>query len=347
MSGNAACSSERAGFDGRQPMPASSATRLPAERRRHVSSMIRASRARPASVTTLRSPLQRAVLQQRFRGQCLQHRAGQDDAVRDAEAVTEFERRAADDDFLALQFLQCRRVAAQHVGKGHFRDPGRPDAEIDQKGRALFVVLAGEHRSHRGHEFAVQLLTERITADEAVGSDLDIDERRPGMFGELLQRAIDVKGRPVGAGLLEGGQHHRSAGALQRFGEVAVRRRVRGRGEVDIERDVLDVRLSEAAGSVRRAAGAATARRRSCRSTVRRSRSPRYRRWPVATARRTAGRPMRDEARCASRPTGRLPAQSSRKYAADIVSRGHHSGGSSSVVVRLVELMARAVELCR
>ena len=65
-----------------------------------------------------RSPLQRAVLQQRFRGQRLQHGSGQDDAVRDAEAVAEFERGAADDDLLALQFLQRRRVAAQHVDKG-------------------------------------------------------------------------------------------------------------------------------------------------------------------------------------------------------------------------------------
>ena len=52
-----------------------------------------------------------------------------------------------------------------------------------------------------------------------------------------------MKGRPVGARLLEGGQHDRSAGALQRFGKVAVRRRVRWRGEVDIERDVLHVRF--------------------------------------------------------------------------------------------------------
>ena len=191
----------------------------------------------------MRSPLQRAVLQQRFRGQCLQHGAGHDHAVRDAEAIAEFERRAADDDLLALQLLQCRRVAAQDVGKGHFGDSRGPDAEVDQKGRALFIVLAGEHGGHCGHEFAVQLLAERVTADEAVGSDLDIDERRPGMFGELLQRTIDVKRRPVGAGLLEGGQHDRSAGALEGFGKVSVRRRVGGRGEVDIERDVLDVCL--------------------------------------------------------------------------------------------------------
>ncbi|MEH2518780.1 hypothetical protein V1279_004353 [Bradyrhizobium sp. AZCC 1610] len=95
----------------------------------------------------------------------------------------------------------------------------------------------------RGHEFAVQLLAERITADEAVGSHLDIDDRRPGMFGELLQRAIDVKRGLVGARLLERGQHDRSAGVLQGFGKVSVRRRIGRRGEVDVERDVLDVRL--------------------------------------------------------------------------------------------------------
>ena len=89
--------------------------------------------------------------------------------------------------FLPLQFLQRRFVAAQHVDKGHLRDPGSPDAEIDQEGRALFGVLSGEHRGHRGHEFAVQFLAERVTADQAVRPDFDIDDRRPGMFGELLQ----------------------------------------------------------------------------------------------------------------------------------------------------------------
>jgi hypothetical protein len=62
------------------------------------------------------------------------------------------------------------------------------------------------------------------------------------MFGELRQRTIDVKRRPVGAGLLEGRQHDRSAGASESFGKASVRRRVGGRGEVDVERDVLDVR---------------------------------------------------------------------------------------------------------
>ena len=71
--------------------------------------------------------------------------------------------------------------------------------------------------------------------------------------------------------------------------------------------------LSEAAGAIRRAAGVARARRRSCRSTAHRSRRSRYRRWPAATARRTADRPRHGEARHASRLTGRLPAQSSRR----------------------------------
>ena len=88
------------------------------------------------------------------------------------------------------------------------------------------------------------------------------------MFGELRQRAIDVKRASVSArGLLEGRQHDRAAGALQRFGEVPVGRGVRRRAEVDVECDVLHVRPSEAAGSVRHGAGAARARRRSCRST--------------------------------------------------------------------------------
>src|SRR4029450_4610466 len=100
---------------------------------------------------------------------------------------------------------------------------------------------------------------------------------------------------------------------------------------------------SEAAGSVRRGAGVATARRRPCRSTMRRSRSLQCRQRPVAPPTRTAGRPMRDGASCASRPPGRLRAQSSRKYAADIVSHDHHSGVSVFVVVRLRGSWSRGV----
>src|SRR2546423_13534 len=44
-----------------------------------------------------------------------------------------------------------------------------------------------------------------------IAFDRDVDDCRPRVIAELLQRPI-VVGRTVGAGLLEGGQHHRSAG---------------------------------------------------------------------------------------------------------------------------------------
>ena len=47
----------------------------------------------------------------------------------------------------------------------------------------------------------------------------------------------------VGVRLLEGRQYHRSARALQRFGEVAIGSRVRRRGEIDVERDILHAGL--------------------------------------------------------------------------------------------------------
>ena len=77
----------------------------------------------------------------------------------------------------------------------------------------------------------------------AVRLDRDIDDRRPGMFAELRQRTIDVDGgcgSAVGGGLLEGWQHHRSAGRLQRLDECLIRRSIRWRGEIDVEHDVLD-----------------------------------------------------------------------------------------------------------
>ena len=111
-----------------------------------------------------------------------------------------------------------------------------------RNGARLSAYWPASTGAHRGQEFAVELLAERIAADQAVGLDLDIDERRPGMFGELRQRPVDVQRCvPVGAGLLERRQHDRAAGALQRLGEVPVGRGIGRRGEIDVERDVLHV----------------------------------------------------------------------------------------------------------
>ena len=76
----------------------------------------------PASATT--SEVQRSVRFCRieFGGEGLQDGSGNDPAVRDAEAIAEFERGAADDDLLALQPVQRSLVAAQHVDVGHPRN---------------------------------------------------------------------------------------------------------------------------------------------------------------------------------------------------------------------------------
>ena len=183
--------------------------------------------------------MQRAAAQDRFRRQRLQHRAGHDAAIRDAEAIAELERGAADDDLLVLQPAERCFIAVQDVDERNPRDRLAADAEIDHERRAAGVVLPREHRAHRGQEFAVELLAERIAPHQPIGFDGDIDDRGPGMVAELFQRPVEM-GVPAGARLLERGQHHRSAGAAQRLDEGAVGGGVRGRAEIDVEYDVPD-----------------------------------------------------------------------------------------------------------
>ena len=52
---------------------------------------------------------QHAILQDRFRGQHLQLRAGDDTAARHAEAIAELDRGGSNDGFLALETIECRR----------------------------------------------------------------------------------------------------------------------------------------------------------------------------------------------------------------------------------------------
>ena len=77
--------------------------------------------------------MQHTVLQDQFGCDCLQHRTGDNAAVGDAEAVTEFERGAADDDLLALEAVQGCRVAAQYVDEGDLWNRRGADAEVDQE----------------------------------------------------------------------------------------------------------------------------------------------------------------------------------------------------------------------
>ena len=111
-----------------------------------------------------------------------------------------------------------------------------------RKGGAVFVVVPGQHRGHRGQELAVELLAERIAADQPVGLDLDIDERRPGLVAELRQRAVEMRRRRSVPGCLKDGSTTDPPALSQRLDEVAVGSRVRRRGEIDVEGDVLHFR---------------------------------------------------------------------------------------------------------
>ena len=135
--------------------------------------------AQPGQRDGIGGKVQGSILQDRFGGQGLQQRPGNNAAIGNAEAVAEFERGAADDDLLVPELVQRRLVAAQDIDVGHSRNRGGADAEIDQEGRALFGILFGQHRAHRGKKLPVECLAERIAPDQAVRFNRDIHDRRP------------------------------------------------------------------------------------------------------------------------------------------------------------------------
>ena len=193
-SGKFACSSKAAASTADRRCDEQRRRRMPAERRRHASIMAsdQHEQARP-SVTAVGRPVQRAVLQDRFGRQRLQHRAGDNAAVRNAEAVAELERGAADDDLLALQPAQRRRIAAQHVDVGDLRDRGGADAEIDQERRALAASKCPASTAPiEGRNSPSSFSPKRIAAHQPVRLDRDIDDRGPGLVAELLQRAVEM-----------------------------------------------------------------------------------------------------------------------------------------------------------
>ena len=241
---------DRPGLDGERPFRPSRPTRRPADSRRHDTIMTSARMPSPTSVT-----ISDVHCSARF---CRINSAASVCSV-GPDTISPFGtlKRSPSSSavppmmtFLSFSRLQRRLVAAQHVDVGNLRDRVAADAEIDQERRALLVILSGQHRAHRGQEFAIEFLAERIAADQAVRLDLDIDDRRPGMAAELRQRPIDVDRGLVDAGLLEGRQDHRSAGAFERRGKVLVRRSVGWRAEIDIEGDVLHFGLLQPAQQV-------------------------------------------------------------------------------------------------
>ena len=160
-------------------------------------------------------------------------------AIWNAEAVAEFKRRRSNDDLLVFQLVKSGRVAAEHVDIGDTRDGGRPNAEIDQERRPPVGVLPGQHDGHRRHQGIAELLAERIAANQPVGFDRDIDQRRPRLVAERLQGTIDMSCAAIRRRLLEGRQDGRAADLTQRRDEGFVGGRVRRRAEVDVEGDVL------------------------------------------------------------------------------------------------------------
>ncbi len=135
--------------------------------------------AQPGQRDGIGGQVQGSVLQDRFGGESLQQRAGNNAAIGNAETVAEFQRGAADDDLLVPELAQRRLVAAQDIDIGHLRNRRGADAEIDQEGRALLGILFGQHRAHRGKKLPVECLAERIAPDQAVRFNRDIHDRRP------------------------------------------------------------------------------------------------------------------------------------------------------------------------
>ena len=120
--------------------------------------------------------MQRAILQDRFRRERLQQRAGNNPAVRNAETVTELKSGAADDHLLVPESGQRGWVATQHIDVGQRRNGGGADAEIDQEGSILFAILASQYRAH-GRKKLPASFAEWVATDQSVRLDCDIHDR--------------------------------------------------------------------------------------------------------------------------------------------------------------------------
>ncbi|MFK4649532.1 hypothetical protein ABIF96_008106 [Bradyrhizobium ottawaense] len=195
--------------------------------------------------------MQHPALEDRFCGQRLEDRPRDDPAVGNAEPVTELERSGADDDLLASHLVESRGIAAQRVDIGDARNGGCTKAEVDQEGRPPVGILPGQHDGHRRHQGIAELLAERITTNEPVGFDRDVDDGRPRLVAETLQGAIDVRRAAIRRRLLEGRQDRRAADIAERLDEGLVGRRIGRRTEIDVERDVPRARRLEPAQQLR------------------------------------------------------------------------------------------------
>ena len=80
----------------------------------------------------------------------------------------------------------------QYIDVGHNRNGAGADTEVDQEWRTHCRMLPRQYCAHRWNKFGIELLAERISADQPVTFDPDIHDGGPGMIGELLERTIDV-----------------------------------------------------------------------------------------------------------------------------------------------------------
>ena len=238
--GSAACTSTAVASIA-SAAPSSTATRSPTERRRHMAPIRSAMRPIPASVTAIEELRSARPCRIDSAASVCSSTPGMTCPLGNAEMVAELDGGRPDDDFLALELLQDGRIAAQHVHIGDGGHRSRGDAEIDLKGILPVLILAGQERSQRRQELALQHLAEQITAHQAVRLDPDIDDRGPGLLAEFRQRTIYMDRFAVlriRHHLAKRRQHHRSAGPLQRLGKSLIGGRRRRRAEIDVERDV-------------------------------------------------------------------------------------------------------------
>src|ERR1700730_5776702 len=182
--------------------------------------------------------MQGTVLQDGFHRQSLKCWTGNDAAVRNAEAIAEFEGGAANDDLLVPQFFQRSRIATQHLDIGHSRNRRGADTEINQERGAPLGVLARQYGGHRGYKPPFEFFAKGIASDQTIRFDRNVYDRRPRMIRKLFQRAIDMNRAGIAAGLLERRQNNRSAVIGKGIDKILVRRSFGWRAEIDVECDV-------------------------------------------------------------------------------------------------------------
>ena len=154
----------------------------------------------------------------------------------DAIGIDEAQRLQVFDAAVQILHVDAAVVEANRIAKLPAVSPALMEIDVEEHEPLLREILVEAPRRMR--RAPAPLVPHGVVVDGAEDGGI-----LPARVEIRRQGQSSVQRRPIGAGLLEGGQHDRSASALEGFGKVSVRRCVGGRGEVDIERDVLDVCL--------------------------------------------------------------------------------------------------------